>query len=326
MSAGARAVWQDGRVATVDVVAERVARIVIEPSRPVPVDAGAHVDIALTIGGSREVRSYSILQAAPDGSSVTLSVLLTEASRGGSAAMHALEPGDRVRMTQPLQHFPLSYSAARYELLAGGIGITAIAPMARQLRETHRDYHLLYVGRARSRMPYADELREEHGDRITILTRSDGGLQVDQWVESTTPGADLYMCGPIRLMSEVRAAWLAAGRSIAALRTETFGSSGWFSPTPFEVRVPRLGLTVTVPANTTILEALERAGADVMSDCRRGECGLCEMRVRSLSGDIDHRDVFYSERQKDARSKLCACVSRVVPDTRGVARICVDMS
>lgn len=60
------------------------------------------------------------------------------------------------------------------------------------------------------------------------------------------------------------------------------------------------------------LEALENAGADMLSDCRKGECGLCEVRIAGLEGDIDHRDVFYSERQRDARGKMCCCVSRIV--------------
>ena len=50
----------------------------------------------------------------------------------------------------------------------------------------------------------------------------------------------------------------------------------------------------------------------MLSDCRKGECGLCEVRIAGLEGDIDHRDVFYSERQRDARGKMCCCVSRIV--------------
>ena len=55
----------------------------------------------------------------------------------------------------------------------------------------------------------------------------------------------------------------------------------------------------------------------MMFDCRKGECGLCEVRVLDLDGVIDHRDVFYSERQKDARSKICCCVSRIRSDAAG---------
>ena len=47
-----------------------------------------------------------------------------------------------------------------------------------------------------------------------------------------------------------------------------------------------------------MLEALEDAGAEIMFDCRKGECGLCEVRITELSGTIDQRDVFYSKRQR----------------------------
>jgi vanillate O-demethylase ferredoxin subunit len=63
-----------------------------------------------------------------------------------------------------------------------------------------------------------------------------------------------------------------------------------------------------------MLEALEDAGADMMFDCRKGECGLCEVRILQLEGTVDHRDVFYSERQQRAREKMCCCVSRAVTD------------
>jgi hypothetical protein len=55
--------------------------------------------------------------------------------------------------------------------------------------------------------------------------------------------------------------------------------------------------------------------------------GLCEVRVLALEGDIDHRDVFYSDRQKDARRKLCCCVSRVVTaGTSGRAVVTIETS
>ena len=66
-----------------------------------------------------------------------------------------------------------------------------------------------------------------------------------------------------------------------------------------------------------MLEALEEAGADMMFDCRKGECGLCEVRVLDLDGAIDHRDVFYSERQQHAAEKMCCCVSRAVTSGTG---------
>ena len=66
-----------------------------------------------------------------------------------------------------------------------------------------------------------------------------------------------------------------------------------------------------------MLEALEDAGVDMMFDCRKGECGLCEVRVLELDGVVDHRDVFYSERQQHAAKKMCCCVSRAVSSATG---------
>ncbi|MHC2508968.1 ferredoxin [Bradyrhizobium elkanii] len=47
-----------------------------------------------------------------------------------------------------------------------------------------------------------------------------------------------------------------------------------------------------------------------MSDCRRGECGVCALDVVDVDGEIDHRDVFFSDHQKQESRKICACVSR----------------
>ncbi|WP_181884900.1 hypothetical protein [Arthrobacter sp. RT-1] len=50
-------------------------------------------------------------------------------------------------------------------------------------------------------------------------------------------------------------------------------------------------------------------------DCRKGECGLYEVRVLQLDGALDHRG-FYSQRQKNSAAKICCCVSRVVAPRR----------
>jgi vanillate O-demethylase ferredoxin subunit len=98
----------------------------------------------------------------------------------------------------------------------------------------------------------------------------------------------------------------------------TFGNSGWYDPEELIVKVPALRLEVAVGQGRSMLEALEDAGADMMFDCRKGECGLCEIRILKLQGTIDHRDVFYSARQKGATEKMACCVSRAVTSKTGL--------
>ncbi len=305
--------WQGGTVVGVSDVATRIRRIEIDVDEPVRVDAGAHVDVSIDVRGEPAERSYSIVDASDDGGRIALSVFESETSRGGAAVMHALTAGARIKVTRPINDFPLRFGARRYLLIAGGIGITAMAMMAARLKRAGADYRLAYLGRSRDAMAYLEELSDDHAGRIDVHVRDEGtSFLVDSAVAALEPGTEVYVCGPIRLMDAVRRAWIRHGRPPADLRAETFGNSGWFAAEEFTVRVPSLALETRVLPHQTMLEALEEAGADLLFDCRKGECGLCEVRVAQLEGVIDHRDVFYSERQRDAETKLCCCVSRIV--------------
>ncbi|GAP58502.1 MULTISPECIES: PDR/VanB family oxidoreductase [Arthrobacter] len=313
-------VWQLGTVVEVRNVATDIQRIVIEPSRPKKAEPGSHIDVMVNIDGHEDKRSYSIVESSEDGTRLAISVLKAPLSRGGSLFIHTLEPGDQLEITQPLQNFPLRVGAGRYILLAGGIGITAMINMARVLRNLNADYTLVYAGRSRAVMAYLTELQELHGQNLVVHIDGEGSpLDVNALVASATEDTELYMCGPIRLMDEVRRTWTERGLSYPNLRYETFGNSGWHDPEEFIVKIPSLGLEVPVGKSRSMLEALEDAGADMMFDCRKGECGLCEVRILGLQGAIDHRDVFYSARQKNATEKMACCVSRAVTSPTGLA-------
>jgi ferredoxin-NADP reductase len=312
-------VWQQATVVESQCVATNIQRIVLEPTLPKRAEPGSHVDLFVTIEGERHKRSYSVVASSEDGRQLTISVLKAPLSRGGSLFMHALHPGDTLEITQPLQNFPLRVGAHRYVLLAGGIGVTAIVHMARVLKNLKADYTLVYAARSRERMAYLPELLAMHGDNLVVHIDDEGtALSVSDLVGSIDADTELYMCGPIRLMDAVRRAWRERELSHPNLRFETFGNSGWYDPEEFIVRVPRLGVEARVGAGRSMLEALEDAGVEMMFDCRKGECGLCEVRVLALQGAIDHRDVFYSERQQHAAEKMCCCVSRAVTSPTGL--------
>ncbi len=323
--------WQDATVVERSEVAQGIVRIVLKPALPEPVRPGEHIDVLVHLPDDRtDTRSYSIVDASIDGSHLAISVSTPPNSRGGAGYMHARQPGDSVRITQPLQDFPLRVGAPSYVLVAGGVGITAIHAMAATLRRLGSDYTLHYVGNSPSRMAYLKELEAVHGDRLVPhITQDHGRMDVATLLDSVPRDAELYMCGPIRLMEQIRRLWERDRRDMTALRFETFGNSGWFDAESFQVDIPRLGVTTQVRPGESMLEALERDGVDMMSDCRRGECGLCEVEILRLDGRVDHRDVFYSERQKAPNSKMCCCVSRVVAGDNpeaGAGRVSIDVT
>ncbi|KIS27444.1 flavodoxin [Arthrobacter sp. SPG23] len=311
-------VWQTGTVVEAEAITAETRRLVLSQSQPKKAEPGSHIDVMVTIDGELHKRSYSVVDSSEDGLQVAISVFQAPQSRGGSVFMQGLEVGDQLEITQPLQNFPLRVGAQRYVLLAGGIGITAMVNMARVLRNIKADYTLVYAGRSRAAMAYLPQLETLHGDALRVHVDDEGtALKVDELLAAVDPHTELYMCGPIRLMDAVKRGWDARGLSVPNLRYETFGNSGWFDPEEFVVRVPRLGVETTVGPAQSMLEALEGAGVDMMFDCRKGECGLCEVRLLGLQGTVDHRDVFYSERQQHAAAKMCCCVSRAVSSETG---------
>jgi vanillate O-demethylase ferredoxin subunit len=315
--------WSTGRVVSATAVARDVRRITVERPPRGRAAPGAHLDVRVPLGDAGDVRSYSVVESSDDGGLLTISVLRVPQSRGGSVFMHGLSPDDELVVTQPLQNFPLRVGAPRYVLLAGGIGITAVVEMARVLRNVGADYTVVYVGRSRDRMAYVAELRELHGDRLVLHVDAEGTpLEAAHLVRTVAEdprrdATELYMCGPIRLMDAVRREWESAALPPANLRYETFGSSGWFRPEEFVVRVPQRRVETTVRTDETLLDALTRAGVDLMYDCRKGECGLCLLDVECVDGNLDHRDVFLSTAQQAGGRSVTTCVSRVASRTGG---------
>ncbi|MET8947851.1 2Fe-2S iron-sulfur cluster-binding protein [Streptomyces sp. NPDC004542] len=93
------------------------------------------------------------------------------------------------------------------------------------------------------------------------------------------------------------------------VRYEVFNAAHHPGDTDFAVRL-RSGETVRVGAGVTILDALEASGVDTLSDCRRGECGLCVTDVLDPHDGIDHRDSYLTAEERGTSTQLALCCSR----------------
>lgn len=305
--------WRRAKLRSVRDLTPDIRLFEMEPSGefivPTP---GSHINIVVHIKGRPDVRCYSAVGPCTDGI-YRIAVKLLGDSRGGSAYMWSLMSGAQLTISTPGNHFELSRGRSEYLFLAGGIGITPIFTMASALALTGAKFRLLYACRRRQDLALVDELQDLIGDRLFVFVDEEGAqVDLDAEIARLASGGEFYVCGPIGMLENAKRHWQRSGRPVEHLRFETFGNSGRFASEPFKVKIPRLGVEVDVSLNQTMLEALEAAGIEMISDCRRGECGLCALPIIEADGIVDHRDVFFSDDEKTANSKLCTCVSRVV--------------
>jgi ferredoxin-NADP reductase len=234
-------------------------------------------------------------------------VLREAEGRGGSVELLRIATEGRVlRLAGPRSHFSFdARSGAPALLIAGGIGITPIAPMAVRAAEAGVDYTLHDIGRS-GRMALVDELRERHGDRLVLHV--DARPDVEALVAGSPQDAVVYCCGPASLIDAVEAACAAHGRDF---RTERFEAEALTPPVwagPFEVELEASGLTLEVPPERSVLEVIEEAGVLVLSSCTEGTCGTCETPV--LEGEVDHRDSILTPSERARNDVMFVCVSR----------------
>jgi vanillate O-demethylase ferredoxin subunit len=287
----------------------REFEIVPDGDAPAAYPLGGHINIEVLAGGRPDTRSYSITGA---GGCYRIAVKLDREGRGGSAYMWSLAPNARLRISNVETNFPVDHGRPEYLLIAGGIGITPLYGTALALARRGAPLRLHYCARNAGELAFADELRAALGERLVTYVSGERRLDLGATLRSVVPGGLVMVCGPLRMLEEVRRIWKGLGRPAADLRFETFGSSGVHAPEAFTVKLPQLNREIVVAENQSMLDALESAGVGVISDCRRGECGVCVINIVGVEGAVDHRDVFFSEHQKKENKKICACVSRAV--------------
>ncbi|MFF5476308.1 PDR/VanB family oxidoreductase [Streptomyces sp. NPDC012935] len=270
---------------------------------PLPAwEPGAHIDVVLGPGLERQ---YSLCGDPADRTVWRIAVLREPDGRGGSAHVHEqLGQGGKVRVRGPRNHFRLE-SAPGYLFIAGGIGITPILPMLAAAEAAGAGWTLLYGGRTRRSMAFAEELRP-YGERVTVAPQDESGLlDLASVLDDIPAGTLVYCCGPGPLLDAVEARC-----APEVLRVERFqakeqpgGEDG-----EFDVELAQSGLTLTVAPGVSVLDTVRAAGIEVLFSCTEGTCGTCETDV--LDGTPDHRDSVLTPEEQESGETMMICVSR----------------
>ena len=295
-----------GRIERVVPETDRAATLVIRPGWGWRFDhaPGQYIGIGVEVEGRFHWRSYS-LSSEPlrDGRTISITVKAMPEGFLSEHLVSGLEPGTIVRLEAPQGEFILPDPPPdRMLFLVGGSGITPVMAMLRTMsrRGTMPDVVLAYSAVSEDDMLFAAELRELAANEKNLrlyerFTDADGILTPDQlddvcpdWRERET-----WACGPAPMLDaaiehyekhdrddhlHIERFSLALDSGDAAGGTVTFGVGG---------------KSVEVDGATTLLEAGEEAGINMLFGCRMGICHTCDVplvsgRIRDLRSGMEH--------------------------------------
>lgn len=264
---------------------------------------GGHLGI---VWAPDRVNFYSLTRADWEPSEYSISVKLDLEGRGGSRWLHRLEVGDSVDVLPPRSAFPPATRGRHHVLIAGGIGLTPILSHMEWHQRWGSSFEVWFVGDPDGRL--VERLQRAGEDRVQVCwDREEFWRRFRPRLSAAPFGSELYTCGPEGMIAAVREAAVAAGWSENRVHSESFGQKV-LGGRPFDAVLARTGSQVHVPADRSLLEAVEEAGVSVPNLCRNGVCGECVTSV--IAGAVEHRDDYLTEDERESGTLIMPCVSR----------------
>ena len=268
------------------------------------VTAGAHIDVVVA---PEYFRQYSLSGDPADRSKYQIAVLREDTGKGGSKLMHRIfEPGRRVFISHPINHFPLEDSASFSYLMGGGIGITPMIAMAHRLHGLGADFAMHYSCSKRANAGFLIDLQNMPWRDRVHLHFSDEATRADLTkILKYQENAHVYTCGPDAYMAAVIDAASANGFPEEARHLEYFTvpEQPDYINHAFSIQLARSGKTVLVSPEQPATEALLAAGVRIDVKCSDGLCGVCKCTV--LAGAVEHRDFVLSNKDRETAMILC---------------------
>ena len=327
----------------------------IEMKREFAFTPGQYLTLRTTLDGEEVRRTYSICSGADEGE-LRVAVKRLDGGLFSCFANEALKPGDVVDVMPPMGRFGAAVTpgAGRtYVGFAAGSGITPILSIIKTVlgREPESRFVLFYGNRSASSIIFKDELddlKDRFLDRlgvhhvlsreaqdVPLLSGRISGDKAEALLRTVGPATsidDVFLCGPLGMIEEVRAAVSRLGVPDDRIHVEVFTPSGAMVQAPppapkpgpdaatgarLSVRIDGLTHDVAMRSDETVLEAALRQGLDLPYSCRGGMCCTCRAKVTEGAGVMDQN--FSLERWEQEAGFVLTCQCR--PST---PRIAVD--
>ncbi len=272
-------------------------------------EPGAHIDVYLDDG---KIRQYSLWDWSEDKTKISIAVKREDQGEGGSLKMHELKEGNLVGIDGPRNNFPLRPNQPHYTLIAGGIGVTPIFAMARELAASKANvdvHYLVQKEELAAFAPHFNKLGFNETPNSSYQLHCDdqhGRFDFDALIKKIPSNSVIYTCGPEPMLNTV-----IDTVNTHELHFERFTLASEEADKEnhvFDVKIDSTGEVYTIGEDETILTVLAENGVNVPSACAAGLCGTCITDV--LEGEIDHRDGILSDDEKASNEYMCVCISR----------------
>ncbi len=291
----------------VDLVADGVAKYTFRDQQGGDLPeftAGGHLDVVVA---PEFLRQYSLCSDPADRTKYEIAVLKEPTGRGGSTLLHDIfEPGRKVFVSEPVNHFALIETASKTYLMGGGIGVTPMIAMAHRLAKLGRDFELHYSCSKQDQAAFYTELQTVPWANRVSAYFSDQGSRADLGeILQYQADAHVYTCGPDRYMQSVLQTAEANGFPEEMRHMEYFDVPELpeYENHEFTLRLAKSGREFTIPADQSATDVLAAAGVQVDVKCSNGICGVCKCGI--VSGAVEHRDFVLSNKQRAGAMILC---------------------
>ncbi|PGT76586.1 PDR/VanB family oxidoreductase [Bacillus sp. AFS040349] len=306
-------------MSTIDVFVDKIKResstvksfrLVAANGKPLPrFSGGSHITTYIQTEQNLIERHYSLTTDPDRTDYYQIAIKRSEQSKGGSAYWHdSIKVGDKLAISYPKNHFPLSFRAKHHVLFAAGIGITPFLAMSADLNKKGSSFELHYAAPSKESCAFYDFLQSTYQDKIHFYFSNERKRMSTSIMENQPIGTHVYFCGSEQMLKEYACAAKSFGYPEKNIHYELFTPPD-FGPThSFKVELRKSKQLLEVSAEDSLLETLLRFNIQAPYSCKIGGCGSC--RVDVLDGKIDHRDFFLTDHEKQAGDSILTCVSR----------------
>ena len=282
--------------------------------------AGQYLTLKAQIDGEEVRRSYSLC-SAPHENEWRVAIKQVEGGKFSTYANATLAVGQDMEVMTPTGNFsvtPDNNNDQTYVLFAAGSGITPILSIAKTLlkEESNSSIHLFFGNKGFGSIIFREEieaLKNSYMDRfrvVHILSRENLGNEIQKG-RITAEKCDslftaflkneqikgIYTCGPEEMILGVKESMTRNGVSEKLIHFELFGtniskkSKTETSTLEIDSNVTVIldgdSIDISLISGESILDAAQKAGADLPFACKGGVCCTCKAKIIKGTARMD---------------------------------------